>query len=44
MADERVLIEHPDVKKVAGPVRRSTYEKVWKPKGWRLHTSKKKES
>lgn len=44
MADKTVLIEHP---KLTGnkyqPVRvsRSSYEKVWRDRGWRLSTSKK---
>ncbi len=47
MADDKVLMEHKDLKETQeNPVRvsRSSYERVWKGQGWRLHTGTKKES
>lgn len=44
MAAEKVLIEHKDLKdtqKEPVAVSRSSYEKVWKSRGWRLHKAKK---
>lgn len=46
MADKTVLMEHPKLtgkKYQPKRVSRSSYEKVWKDRGWRIHTSKKKE-
>jgi uncharacterized lipoprotein len=41
-SQEQVEIEHPDLKpdRTGQPfiVTRGTYERVWKPKGWRLAT------
>jgi hypothetical protein len=47
MADDKVLIEHKDLKETQeAPVRvsRRSYERLWKGRGWRLHSTKKKES
>jgi hypothetical protein len=44
MADEKVLMEHKDLKETQeNPKRvsRRSYENVWKDRGWRLHTGKK---
>lgn len=47
MADDKVLIEHKDLKETLETpkrVSRTSYERVWKDRGWRLHTGTKKES
>ena len=43
-AKEMVLVEHPDLpetKKQPSRVSRPSFERLWKAKGWKLHTPQK---
>lgn len=38
--NELVLIKHPDVKALGGPVPRSAFDDVWSAKGWKVASDK----
>lgn len=47
MAEEKVLMEHPNVKHTKDQpvlISKSSFEAVWKERGWKIHRPKKEKT